>query len=71
MMVEHTRHSIAEHHEIDECIEKVEQADKDSSDWLAHTKVLDHQARHQLEDEEKSFFFNGPERYLARLRKLS
>ena len=56
MMVEHTRHGIAEHHEIDELIEKVEDADMDSSAWLAHLKSLDHQVRHHLEDEEKSFF---------------
>ena len=47
---------IAEHHEIDELIEKVEEADMDSSAWLAHLKSLDHQVRHHLEDEEKSFF---------------
>jgi len=56
MMVEHTRHGIAEHHEIDELIEKVDEADMDSSAWLAHLKTLDHQVRHHLEDEEKSFF---------------
>ncbi len=56
MMVEHTRHGIAEHHEIDELIEKVEEADMDSSAWLAHMKALDHQVRHHLEDEEKTFF---------------
>ncbi|GEQ85329.1 hemerythrin [Patiriisocius marinistellae] len=56
MMVEHTRHGIAEHHEIDELIEKVDEADMDSSAWLAHMKALDHQVRHHLEDEEKAFF---------------
>lgn len=56
MMVEHTRHGIAEHHEIDELIKKVEESDMDSSAWLAHMKALDHQVRHHLEDEEKSFF---------------
>ena len=56
MMVEHTRHGIAEHHEIDELIEKVEEADMDSAAWLAHLKSLDHQVRHHLEDEEKAFF---------------
>ena len=56
MMVEHTRHGIAEHHEIDELIKKVDEAEMDSSAWLAHMKSLDHQVRHHLEDEEKSFF---------------
>jgi len=56
MMVEHTRHGIAEHHEIDELIEKVEEADMDSAAWLAHLKSLDHKVRHHLEDEEKTFF---------------
>jgi hemerythrin-like domain-containing protein len=56
MMVEHTRHGIAEHHEIDELIEKVEESDMTSSAWLAHLKSLDEQVRHHLEDEEKTFF---------------
>lgn len=56
MMVEHTRHGIAEHHEIDELIEKVEESAMDSSAWLTHLKSLDHKVRHHLEDEEKSFF---------------
>lgn len=56
MMVEHTRHGIAEHHEIDELITKVDEADMDSAAWLAHLKSLDHQVRHHLEDEEKAFF---------------
>ncbi|RDK89054.1 hemerythrin domain-containing protein [Marinirhabdus gelatinilytica] len=56
MMVEHTRHGIAEHHEIDELITKVDESEMDSSAWLAHLKALDHQVRHHLEDEEKSFF---------------
>ena len=56
MMVEHTRHGMAEHHEIDELIKKVNDADMDSSAWLAHMKALDHQVRHHLEDEEKVFF---------------
>ncbi|MGJ8664861.1 MAG: hemerythrin domain-containing protein [Patiriisocius sp.] len=56
MMVEHTRHGIAEHHEIDELIEKVEESDMDTSAWLANLKALDHQVRHHLEDEEKAFF---------------
>ena len=56
MMVEHTRHGIAEHHEIDELIEKVDDADMDSSAWFANMKALDHQVRHHLEDKEKAFF---------------
>lgn len=56
MMVEHTRHGIAEHHEIDELITKVDESDMDSSAWLAHMKSLNHQVRHHLEDEEKAFF---------------
>jgi hypothetical protein len=56
MMVEHTRHGMAEHHEIDELIKKVNDADMDSAAWLAHMKALDYQVRHHLEDEEQVFF---------------
>ncbi len=35
---EQARHSIAEHHEIDELIKKLDETDMSSSAWLAHFK---------------------------------
>jgi hypothetical protein len=54
--IEPSRHAIAEHHEIDELIEKVEQADMSSAAWLAHMKNLEHKVLHHLSEEEQEFF---------------
>lgn len=56
MMQEHARHGIAEHHEIDELIEKLENTDYHSSAWLKTAKDLKHKVEHHLEDEEHTFF---------------
>ena len=56
MMQEKARHGIAEHHEIDELIEKLENTDYDSSAWLKYAKDLKHKVEHHLEDEEHKFF---------------
>ncbi|MEP5255162.1 hemerythrin domain-containing protein [Winogradskyella rapida] len=56
MMQEHARHGIAEHHEIDELIEKLQDTEMDSSAWLKIAKDLKHKVEHHLEDEEHSFF---------------
>ncbi|WP_114491067.1 hemerythrin domain-containing protein [Candidatus Ulvibacter alkanivorans] len=56
MMQEHARHGIAEHHEIDELIEKVEEADMDSPAFLTYAKQLCEKVEHHLEDEERTFF---------------
>ncbi|MFD1062167.1 hemerythrin domain-containing protein [Winogradskyella litorisediminis] len=56
MMQEHARHGIAEHHEIDELVEKLEETDMDSSAWLKYAKDLKHKVEHHLEDEEHTFF---------------
>ncbi|MBU2929482.1 hemerythrin domain-containing protein [Winogradskyella psychrotolerans] len=56
MMQDHARHGIAEHHEIDELIEKLEETEMDSSAWLKVAKDLKHKVEHHLEDEEHSFF---------------
>lgn len=56
MMQEHARHGIAEHHEIDELIEKLEDTEHDASSWLKIAKDLKHKVEHHLEDEEHSFF---------------
>lgn len=56
MMIEHARHGIAEHHEIDELIEKVDDSEMDSAAWLTYAKQLCDKVHHHLEDEEHSFF---------------
>lgn len=50
------RHGIAEHHEIDELIEQLEETDYSSSAWLKITKDLQEKVEHHLEDEEHQFF---------------
>lgn len=56
MMQEHARHGIAEHHEMDELIEKIDETDMDSPGWLVYAKQLCEKVTHHLEDEEHSFF---------------
>ncbi|MCX7545054.1 hemerythrin domain-containing protein [Marinicella gelatinilytica] len=50
------RHGIAEHHEIEELVEKVEEADFDSSAWLKHAKNLAGKVLHHLDEEEQDYF---------------
>ncbi|WP_299226721.1 hemerythrin domain-containing protein [uncultured Psychroserpens sp.] len=56
IMQEKARHGIAEHHEIDELIESLEETDYDSSAWLKIAKNLKDKVEHHLEDEEHKFF---------------
>lgn len=56
MMQEHARHGIAEHHEIDELIEQLEETEMDTSGWLKIAKNLKEKVEHHLEDEEHTFF---------------
>ncbi len=56
MMQEHARHGIAEHHEMDELIEKINETDMDSPAWLVYAKQLCEKVEHHLDDEEHSFF---------------
>lgn len=56
MMQDKARHGIAEHHEIDELVEKLEETDYDSSAWLKIAKDLKEKVEHHLEDEEHKFF---------------
>lgn len=53
---EKARHSVAEHHEIDEMIEKLEQTDRSSSAWLTTAKALADRVRHHLDEEEQEVF---------------
>lgn len=53
---EKARHSVAEHHELDELIEALSNAEQDSPGWLSHAKNLAHKLLHHLEEEEKEVF---------------
>ena len=50
------RHSIAEHHELDELIEDLEQTDMSSPRWLATATKLEDRLLHHLEEEEREMF---------------
>jgi hypothetical protein len=56
---EKSRHSVAEHHEIDEMIEKLEETDYSSSAWLVEAKKLQHRIHHHLDEEEQEVFQMG------------
>jgi hypothetical protein len=56
MTQEKSRHAIAEHHELDEIIEKLDQTDYSSSAWLIEAKNLHHRLNHHLYDEEHQIF---------------
>jgi hemerythrin superfamily protein len=51
-----SRHGIAEHHEMDELVEKLESTDFSSPGWLAVAKELHHKVHHHLKDEEQGIF---------------
>jgi hypothetical protein len=53
------RHSISEHKEIDDFIEKLEKTDLSSPSWIATAKKLDERVRHHLEEEEKEIFVSA------------
>ena len=53
---EKARHSVAEHHEIDELIEQLEETDRSSPAWLVAAKKLHHLVHHHLDEEEHEVF---------------
>lgn len=50
------RHSIAEHHEMDELIEELENTDMSSPHWIAVAKKLGEKVHHHLNEEEQEVF---------------
>jgi hypothetical protein len=56
MTQEKARHSVAEHHEMDELMEKLDELDMSSSQWLITFKELEHQVTHHLDEEEQEVF---------------
>lgn len=50
------RHSVAEHHEMDELVEQLEDMEMDKSKWLQSAKDLQHLIEHHLDEEEQEVF---------------
>ncbi len=53
---EKARHSVAEHHEMDELVEQLENTKMDASNWLKIAKDLQHKVIHHLDEEEQEVF---------------
>lgn len=51
-----TRHSVAEHHEIEEALNDLAATDMASGAWLQKFKDFDHQYRHHIDEEEEDHF---------------
>ena len=51
-----SRHALAEHHEIDELVEELEEANATGGSWMAVAHRLTHKVHHHLKEEEKKFF---------------
>ena len=66
MMQEKARHGIAEHHEIDELLEQLDDTEYSSSAWLKIAKDLKEKVEHHLEDEEHKFFHDTQKAALAK-----
>lgn len=54
--VDEARHAIAEHHQMDEMVEDLDQAAEGSSSWLEVMGALVHKVEHHLKEEEQKFF---------------
>ena len=53
---EKARHSVAEHHEMDELVEELEETEMSASNWLKIAKDLEHKVNHHLDEEEHEVF---------------
>lgn len=51
-----TRHSVAEHHELDEALNDLAATDMSSSAWLQKFKQVKHDYLHHIEEEEDDHF---------------
>jgi hypothetical protein len=54
--VDAARHAIAEHHEMDEMVEELEELQPDSSAWMEGARKLCDKIEHHLTEEERKFF---------------
>ncbi|MGB7843756.1 MAG: hemerythrin domain-containing protein [Salinimicrobium sp.] len=55
-MQEDARHGMAEHHEMDELIQELDDSDMSSPHWISTVEKLVEKVRHHLKDEEDEFF---------------
>ncbi len=62
-MQEDARHGMAEHHEMDELIQELDDTDMTSPHWLATVQKLVEKVEHHLKDEEKDFFKKAKDVY--------
>lgn len=53
---EKARHSVAEHKELDDLVEKLETYDPSGPAWLPAAEELEHRLLHHLEEEEREVF---------------
>ncbi|RVQ65289.1 hemerythrin domain-containing protein [Croceicoccus ponticola] len=51
-----TRHSVSEHHEIEEMLNDLAATDMSSSAWLSKFKDLRHEYEHHIDEEEEEHF---------------
>lgn len=51
-----SRHALAEHHEIDECVEALQDDDGQGPQWQEKVRKLSHEVHHHLKEEETKFF---------------
>ncbi|MES2625243.1 MAG: hemerythrin domain-containing protein [Pseudomonadota bacterium] len=56
MGLDSSRHALAEHHDIDELVEELEEAGEEGGSWMAVAHRLTHKVNHHLKEEEKKFF---------------
>lgn len=50
------RHSVAEHHEIEELLNDIAATDPSSGEWMDKFRQLDHDYRHHIDEEENEHF---------------
>lgn len=50
------RHSVAEHKELDDIIQELDEMDMSSPGWLTRFKTLRHDYEHHIEEEEEDIF---------------
>jgi hypothetical protein len=56
MGLKSSRHALAEHHDIDECVEDLAKARGQHDRWTELAKKLSHEVHHHLREEERKFF---------------
>ena len=56
MGLKSSRHALAEHHDIDECVEALAKARGQHDVWPELAKKLSHEVHHHLREEERKFF---------------